>query len=271
VLGSEVLMPRTSNPAVGSLSSRRIRTFSEAARFVDDAGFCMLFPVKSVPLPSLYYAVTRRNLFDDWIWDEYSEMVWGWKDELPRRRRAFYGKCLRGRGTLISARQLHNFMALFETAAEPGLHDPFYAAGRITEDARAVWQALEEHGPLATLELRHCCRMDAKAGNIRYKRAILDLQRLLIAVHCGTEQEIGAWPSARFDLTWRAFPAAAGLARETVPADARKNLAAAFAKQHPDATPAELARMFRWTRAETAAAWEAPKLGQARAAKAGGR
>jgi len=32
----------------------------DAVRFIDAVGFCLLFPVKNVALPSLYYAVARR-------------------------------------------------------------------------------------------------------------------------------------------------------------------------------------------------------------------
>jgi hypothetical protein len=228
-----------------------IRTFAAAARFVDEAGFCMLFPVRNVPLPSLYFAVTQRKLcFEDWVWDEYSDMVWRWKDDLPRRRRAFYGKFLRGRGTLISLGQLPNFIATLQSATGPDEYDDFYAAGHISDDARLVWLRLEQEGPLATLELRHACRMDTKAGNVRFKRAILDLQRLLVAAHCGVEQETGAWPSARFDLVWRAFPEAAQAAQTVSTAGARAALAAKFAAQNADAQPADLARLLRWSRAE---------------------
>ena len=176
---------------------RRVLTLAEAVKFIDATGYCMLFPVKNVPLPSLYYAVTRRGLHGKWKWDKYSSMVWRWKDELPRRRRAFYAKYFRGRGTFISLKLLPHFLALRESAVGPGDYEQYYSEGRIRDDARIIWEALEEHGPLATLELRNACKMDTKAGNIRFKRAILDLQRMLIVVHFGAEQEVecvGLWP-----------------------------------------------------------------------------
>ena len=130
---------------------RRVLTLAEAVGFIDATGYCMLFPVNKVPLPSLYYAVTRRNPHVDFVWDKYSVMLWRWKDELPRRRRAFYAKYFRGRGTFISLKMLPHFLAMREAAVASGDHERFYADGRIREDARVVWEALEEHGPLATL------------------------------------------------------------------------------------------------------------------------
>jgi winged helix DNA-binding protein len=231
-----------------------VLTASEAVKYIDAVGYCMLFPVTNVPLPSLYFAATRRNPHEKMIWDKFSAMVWNLKDELPRCRRAFYGKYFRGRGTLISLRLLPHFLAMRESAATPGDHERFYSEGRITEDARIIWKALAEHGPLATLELRHACKMESKAGNKRFKRAILDLQRLLIAVHSGAEQETAAWASGRYDLTCRAFPQETSASLRIPPEDARRALAGNYRKLYPQAAPAQLARFFGWTKDEAAAA-----------------
>jgi hypothetical protein len=233
---------------------RRVLTPAEAVKFIDAAGYCLLFPVTNVPLPSLYFAVTRRNRHEKMSWDKFSATVWNWKDELPKRRRAFYAKYFRGRGTFISLRLLPHFLALRETAAAPGDHERFYSEGRITEDARVIWKALAEHGPLATLELRHACKMETKAGNKRFKRAILDLQRLLVAVHSGAEQETAAWASGRYDLTCRAFPKETSAALRIAPGEARRALAAKYAEWHPQGAPAQLARLFGWRKEEAVAA-----------------
>ncbi|MGA8223662.1 MAG: hypothetical protein WB780_18585 [Candidatus Acidiferrales bacterium] len=238
---------------------RRVLSTAEAVKYIDATGYCMLFPVTNVPLPSLYYAVTRRNPHAEMVWDKHSAMVWRWKDELPRRRRAYYAKYFRGRGTLISLKLLPHFLAMREAAVAPGDHERFYAAGHIREDARAVWEALDTHGPLATLELRHACKMDTKAGNKRFKRAILDLQCLLIAVHSGAEQETAAWASGRYELTCRAFPKETAAARRIQPKQARQALAAKFLEWHTEAQPVQLARLFGWPKAEAIAAIEAAK------------
>ncbi len=236
---------------------RRVLTLAEAVKYIDATGYCVLFPVRDIPLPSLYYAVTRRGLQGKWKWDKYSSMVWRWKDELPRRRRAVYTKYFRGRGTFISLRFLPHFLAMQESAVAAGDHDRFYAEGRMRDDCRIIWEALEEHGPLATLELRNTCKMDTKAGNIRFKRAILELQCTLIVVHFGAEQEINAWASGRYELTRRAFAKQTEAARQISPEDARIRLAAKFRERNPDASPSHVARLFGWPKAEAAAAWEA--------------
>lgn len=234
--------------------ARRVRTPGDAVRFVDAVGFCVLFPLKNIPLPSLYYACARRDIHLGPGWDKYCEMIWGWKDDLPLRRRAYYSKCLRGRGMFVSLKLLPHFLAMRDSATVPGEHQRFYAAGRISHDALAIWKTLEEHGPLATLELRHACKMDSQAGNKRYKKAMLELQCLLAVVHFGNEQETAAWPSSRFELTCRAFPRQAAAARSLSPGAARAAIARKYLGRHPAARPATLARLFNWTKIEATAA-----------------
>ncbi len=238
---------------------RHIVTLAEAVKYINSVGYCMLFPVKSMPLPSLYYHVTRRNRLAKKVWDKYSMMVWRWKDELPGQRRAFYAKYFHGRGTFISLAQLPNFLAMREAAAAPDDHDQFYADGRIRDDARVVWEALANHGPLATLELRNACRLDTKTGNVRFKRAILELQCLLIAVHSGSEQETGAWASGRYELTCRAFPKETAEARRLTPVEARQHLAAKFLEHHSNAAPMQMGRLFGWSKDDAQAALESAK------------
>jgi hypothetical protein len=238
---------------------RRIRTAADAVRFIDAVGYCLLFPIKRLPLPSLYFAVARRRAV---TWDRYTEKIWRWKDDLGLKRRAFYAKYFKGRGTFISRKLLPHFLAMRESAASPGDHERFYAAGRISHDARAIWAALEQHGPLATLELRHACKMDSKAGNLRFKRAMLEPQCLLLVVHFGAEQETPAWPSGRFELTARAFPREVALARRITPEAARAVLAAKYLHWHRDAPPALLARLFGWSKAEAIAAVGSGRRGE---------
>lgn len=235
---------------------RRVVTLGEAVKFIDAVGCCMLFPVAKVPLPSLYWAVTRRNSHAELVWDKYAEMIWKWKDELPRRKRAYYAKYFRGRGTFISLKMLPHFLTMREAPLTPGDHERFYADGRIRGDARVIWESLEEHGPLPTLELRHSCKMDTKAGNVRFKRAMLDLQCLMAVVHFGAEQETATWASGRFELTCRAFPKETAAARQISPDDARTTLAKKYLAWYPDAPVEQVARLFGWSKEEAGAAVE---------------
>ncbi len=230
---------------------KRVKAAGDAVRFIDAAGFCMLFPVKNVPLPSLYYAAARRLPIS---WDKTTQMIWDWKDDLPRRRRAFYAKYFKARGTFISLKFLPQFLAMRESAAGPGAAADFYAAGRITQDARVIWEALACEGPLATVELRHACSMESAAGNARFKRAMLELQCLLIVTHFGAAQETEAWASNRFELVSRAFPKQFKHACGITPKAARAVLARKYRSLYPDAPVMQIARLFGWPKTEAQAA-----------------
>lgn len=233
---------------------KKVCSAADAVRFIDAAGFCVLFPLKNIPLPSLYYAAARRDIHLGPSWDKYCQMIWNWKDQLPNRRRAYYSKCLRGRGMFISQKLLPHFLASRASAFSTGEHERFYDAGRISHDALVIWETLEEHGPLATLELRHACKLESKSGNARFKRAMLELQCHLVIVHFGAEQETAAWPSSRFELTARAFAKQAAAAQKIAPPDARATIARKYLEWHADAPPAALGRLFGWTKTEALAA-----------------
>jgi hypothetical protein len=237
----------------------RVLTLAAAVKYVNACGLCLLFAARNLPLPSLYHVAARRKPHEGWVWDKYSSRVWRWKDELPRRRLAYYGKYFRGCGTLISREQLPNFLAMRETAVAPGDSSRFYRAGRISDDARVVWESLEEHGPMATLELRNVCRMDTKAGNRRFKRAILGLQGLLIAVHFGAEQETKSWASGRYELTYRVFPKQNESARQMSVAEAQRNIAAKLLGRQPGAQAVQVARIFGWLKTEAVVACQAAR------------
>ncbi len=227
--------------------TRRVSTPSEAVRFIDHVGFCVLFPLKNVPLPSLYFAVSRRRAAR---WDKYAQLIWKWKDELPKKRRAFYAKYFKGRGTFLSLKLLPHFLAMHGTAVEPDEAGAFYKTGRISHDALELWQALRKHGPLATLELRHACKMETQAGNKRFKKAMLELQVLLIVTHSGAEQETEAWASNRFELVSQAFPKQMAEAGKLSAEEARTALAVKYRTLYPYASPARIARLFGWPKAQ---------------------
>ncbi len=234
---------------------RRVVTPADALRFIDAIGYCLIFPIKGLALPSLYFAMARRQPL---TWDRHAMKLWDWKAEFPLKRRAFYGKYFKGRGTFISRGMLPSFLAMRNSAAAADDADTCFAAGRISHDARTIWQALAQHGPLPTLELRHTCKMESVAGNKRFKKAMLELQCLLIVVHFGAEQETAAWASGRFELTARAFPREVAIAREMTVEAARAAIAAKYLCWHPDAPQRLLGRLFGWSKEEAGAACLSP-------------
>src|SRR5512137_2929501 len=81
----------------------RITTKDQAVEFVNDVGFCFLFPIQNVEMPSLWDAVAGRVVKTTNKHSGYEiERTWGWKDEALDQRLWFYGKLLRSRATLVS-------------------------------------------------------------------------------------------------------------------------------------------------------------------------
>jgi len=103
---------------------------------------------------------------------------------------------------------------------------------------------------MATLELRHACKMETQAGNKHFKKAMLELQGLLIVTHSGAEQETESWASNRFDLVSRALPKQIAEASKISVEDARTALATKYRTLYPSATPVQIARLFGWTKAQ---------------------
>src|SRR5712692_1123237 len=130
----------------------------------------------------------------------------------------------------------------------------FYKAGRIGRDARELWQELAKKSPLPTLELRHACKMETQAGNKRFKKAMLELQGLLIVTHSGAEQEPEAWSSNCFPLVARAFPQQLVQACEISGDDARRAIAVQYRTLYSSASPVQIARLFGWTKAQAVTA-----------------
>jgi hypothetical protein len=96
--------------------------------------------------------------------------------------------------------------------------------------------------------------MESKPGNKRFKKAMLELQSLLIVTHSGTEQEADSWASNRFDLVSRAFSKEIERARNIDPDAARRALAFKYLKLYPDAPATQISRLFGWTKAQALAA-----------------
>ena len=201
-------------------------TLDEAAAFVDEFGFAVLFPAPGIDLPSLYEAVAGPGAvpFATGM-DEAESLVWSWKDELPRAGLAWYGKFLYRRASLLSPRLL---AALY---AGPG-HDDDHRSLELSREAHQIADALRP-GPLTTAALR-----EIVGNRSRYERAMGELYRQLLVTSGGVEPQRSGWPAGVVELTCRAFPVGGQLDRGY----ATRRLLSIV----DEATPRELARAFGW-------------------------
>jgi hypothetical protein len=206
----------------------QIKTMSRASSFVEDVGFALLFPKPTLSLPSLWELVRDDPRDDGWGPD--LARLWTWKDELPARRLAWYGRFLRGQPSLLAPELLADLY-------------PERAPLRLSPDARHLVDILRTDGPQPTAVLRIAAGMAGKQGSARFSRTVSQLGRALLVTHCGVEATGSGWPSAVLDLTERVFEV--GPPTESLAAR-RQRAAARFADTMVQARPADLARAFGW-------------------------
>ncbi len=228
------------------LARRRIGSLERAAAFVEDVGFALLFPNKGVALPSLWEAVTDQPLHGLGMeWGPDAERVWGWKDELPRRGLAWYGRFLRGRPSFLSPALLAD---LYPRAGRP---DDFEDSG-FSQQAHRIARILLRSGPQPTSALREALDADSKRGGERVSQALTELGRGLVVTHFGIEDEGGGWPSSVLELTARAF----SIPRRRNLDAARLRAAHRFIDTLVAARPYELGNAFAWSAPAARAALE---------------
>jgi hypothetical protein len=227
--------------------ARRVRTMDDAARFIDAVGFSLLFAsTQGIELPSLFEAVKGRRDAHIEDWDQDSDRVWVWKNDLPAARRAFYGKALAGgKPVFVSLKMLPY---LFAVAALGDL-DEAYDRGQISHDAKRVHDALRAMGPTPTIALRASVGLDSS----RYHRALDELQRGLVILPIGALNEHGAWPSQIFELAERWFPRQAARAQKIDLDAARRALAARYIETVIMCNASMVGRVFGWSRAQVSA------------------
>lgn len=238
-------------------TGRRIASIARAKTFVDDVGVALLFPARGLDAPSLWAAAADRTVDEFWEqgWGEDMERIWGWKDELPLRSMAWYGKFIRGRGTFLSIEMLR---ALYPRA---GRADDFIAAG-LSTDARRIAEVLLPSGPTSAAALREAVDLGGKRGASAFGRAVTELGKALVVTNHGVEEQGSGWPSAVLELTARAFD----VRSKRAPERRREEAARIFLDTMIETTPVALGRACGWSTADARAALDAVlKAGYGRA------
>lgn len=233
------------------LPGQRLATQEEAIAFVNARGFVHFWPVKGVTLPSLWVAVAGDRPVPN-EHDDPGHVTWRWKDELLGARRWYYAKVLRKRATFIALDTVPYFYALSENYGEPE-HDYLlqYQEGRLTWEAKTIYETLLAEGPLETIRLRQLARQTDKAGETRFNRALEVLQVDFKVLPVGVAP-VGAWKYAFiYDLVHRFYPDLPEQARPIRQAEARRHLVERYLQSVGAVTAREVASLFGWSRDET--------------------
>lgn len=219
--------------------------------YVNERGFIYFWPIKDILLPSLWVAVAGDRPVAD-AHDDPGHVTWGWKDSLLGKRRWYYAKVLRKKSTLIALEIAPFFYALSENYGAP--EEDYllqYEAGRMTQAARQVYEALLKEGPLDTLALRRAARLVSAQSEARFNRALADLQADFKILPVGVA-EAGAWRYAFiYEITARHFPQLPEQARFIQEGQARHKLAELYFESVGAARAEDLIRLFGWPRPQT--------------------
>jgi len=227
--------------------SLRLRNEQDAVEFLNEVGMSLLFSAKSIELPTLFGAICGEDRPLPRHHDDYElGLAWNWKDSLPERREVLYGKFLKNKPVFIALDIVPSFYALSDNYGELDDYLEEYLAGRMSEEAKKIYEALLEYGALATSELRRAAGISSKGAARLFDRAIAELQMSFKIVKVGTS-DVNRWKYCYvYDLFIRQFPEQVAAARHITQDEAAAVILTRYLRTVVAARPAALRRLFGW-------------------------
>jgi hypothetical protein len=227
---------------------RQVETREEAVSFVNERGFVFFWPIRGILLPNLWQAVAGdRPVASEH--DDPGHVTWGWKDASLGERIWYYAKILRRRATIVSLEAAPYFYALSENYGSPKEDYLIqYEQGRMTQEAKSVYEALLHLGPLDTVALRKASRLSSRESDYRFNRALVTLQMDFKILPIGVAKA-GAWNYAFvYDLVPRHYPDLPEQARFIQENQARSRLAGLYLESVGAAQLRDVTKLFGWSR-----------------------
>jgi hypothetical protein len=226
--------------------SSSLKTRDDAVRYVNTRGYIYFWPINGVILPSLWGAVSGDRPVPN-EHDDPGHISWDWKDSLLGKHVWYYGKILRKKATIISLEIAPYFYALSENYGSPEEdYLTIYEQGRMSQEAKAVYEALLDHGPLDTITLRKTARLTSPDSESRFNKALTDLQADFKIMPVEVV-DAGSWHYAfAYDLVPRHEPSVVENARYLGELDARQKIMELYFDSVGAAQIRDLAKLFGW-------------------------
>jgi hypothetical protein len=226
----------------------RVHTETEALAFLNDVGLCLLFSARGVELPSLWGALCGADRPMPKGHDSYElGLAWKWKDTLPVAGEVLYGKFLRRKPVFISLDLAPYFYALspnYGDLENDYLQD--YRDGRLSVEAKQVYDVLLEQGALPTSRLRRDAGLGGKTNATRFDRALADLQ-MEFRISKVAISDANRWGYCYvYDLLPRHFPEVVSTAARISGRQARESILLRYLQTVVAATPRQVAGLFGW-------------------------
>jgi hypothetical protein len=143
---------------------------------------------------------------------------------------------------------LPDFIAALGGPGQERERDParLYLDGRLSREAKTIYDVLTQHPALSTGELRRRAGLAAKGATTAAERALVELQRRLIICKVDLTGRTRGTYSYVWDLADRFWPDAFVDARRTTVIAARANIRERLRTFGLEPTPALEARLFLW-------------------------
>jgi hypothetical protein len=226
----------------------KVKTQHEAVRFIDEVGIALLFPGDGIALPDLWSAINGRERgipkrHHDWALHK----TWDWKDRIPSRRLAWYGKLVRGKPAFVAMSDLPAVYAMSSNFGELDDYLEAYSDGLLSREGKEVYEALLERGPLPTSELRKVTGMAGGGDNARrFERAVVELQQDFKIVKAGIS-DANRWKYCYvYDVLLRWAPDVAEKSRAYTSRSATRHLVGRYLDSSVAARPGMFAKVFGW-------------------------
>jgi len=225
----------------------RLRNEAEAVGFINDVGICLLFSARDVELPTLWGAISGGDRALPEHHDDHDlGLAWDWKDSIPLRGEALYGKFIKHKPVFIALDLAPHFYALSPNYGDPEDYLEEYRAGRMSEEAKRIYEVLMHEGAMPTSDLRRKAGISSGKAAGLFDRAVGELQMGFKIVKAGIS-DANRWKYCYvYDLFARRFPAVAEAAR-AIPQDrAAATILRRYLETVLAARPADVRRLFGW-------------------------
>jgi hypothetical protein len=208
---------------------------------------CLLFSSKDVELPTLWGALCGEDRALPAHHDNYElGLAWDWKDTIPVRGEALYGKFIKRKPVFLSLDLAPHFFALSGNYGGEEDYLEEYREGRLSDEARRIYEALLAHGALDTRELRRKAGLSNESAGGLFDRAVAELQMSFKVVKAGIA-EVGRWKYAYvYDLFLRRYPTVVAAARDISLDRAAATVMERYLSVVVAARPADARRLFGW-------------------------
>jgi hypothetical protein len=191
----------------------------EALAFINECGFCTWGPVPRLSFPNLAEAMgeTATSVLD---------RTWSWKDDLHFEQKLYYGKIIAGQPSFLAPDYLPDFISALAGHDLEQERDVtrLYFDGRLSGEAKAIYDWLLDHPALPTRELRRGTRLGDPSKKLATERALVELQRRFLVCKVDLTGRTRGTYSYIWDLAERFWPQAFVEARQTSPTAARSKI-----------------------------------------------